>query len=114
MRHLGNFLLRIIPSSHFTLKRILLRFMAIHVGSGAKVNVGFQVFGAGQVRIGKGTWVGPNCRIHTAGNYGVTVEENCDIGPEVVFVCGSHELANWERRAGLGKASPSASGNHIQ
>jgi len=112
-RHFGNFLILLIPSSWFGLKRVVLRFMKIQLGRDVKVNVGVRFYGDGPIRIGDYSWISPNCIFYTAAGWGVEIGENCDIAPEVCFVCGSHEIASSSRRAGKGKSGPIVVGNGV-
>ena len=41
---------------------------------------------------------------YTASDSGIFIGKNCDIAPDVRFVCGSHNIGNRERRAGAGTA----------
>lgn len=103
-RHLGNILISIIPSSLYILKNKILNWMNVDVAHNSKVNIGCKFYGVGPVIIGKNTWVGPNCKFYTAGDKGIYIGDNCDIAPDVSFVCGSHEVSDSTRRAGIGTA----------
>lgn len=37
------------------------------------------------------------------GNGNVEIAQNCDLGPNVKFITGSHEMGTYNRRAGKGK-----------
>jgi maltose O-acetyltransferase len=76
--------------------------MGIKTGKGVKINIGFRVYGPGPVEIGDDTWIGPNCKMYTAGSNGIYLGANCDVAPEVSFVCGSHETGDFWRMAGRG------------
>lgn len=110
-RFIGNKLQSLCPSSFFRYRRMICRFMGIKIHSSSKVNIGFKVYGSGKIEIGSNTWIGPNCHIYTAEDKGVHIGSNCDIAPEVTFICGSHELGNKERRAGKGIAHSIAVGD---
>ena len=104
-RFIGNKLQSLCPSSFFRYRRMICRFMGIKIHSSSKVNIGFKVYGSGKIEIGSNTWIGPNCHIYTAEDKGVFIGNNCDIAPEVTFICGSHEIG-WggDRMAGKGIA----------
>lgn len=76
--------------------------MGIKVPKSSKINIGLKVYGSGTVNIKENTWIGPNCHIYTAENKGVSIGNNCDIAPEVTFICGSHLQNSAIRRAGDG------------
>jgi len=101
-RHIGNILFSIIPSSLFPIKRHILKFMKIQPGKNAKINIGVKFYGPGPVSIGSETWIGPNCKFYTSDNVRIHIGSNCDIAPEVSFVCGSHQSGSHSRRAGEG------------
>lgn len=103
-RHFGSLFLAIIPSSMYKLKIFILRFMDIEVSKSSKVNVGVKFYGGGPIEIGERTWIGPNCKFYTAENKGISIGSDCDIAPDVIFVCGSHEVGDKYRRAGKGVA----------
>lgn len=81
-------------------KRKLLNSLGYHIGEGSKI-VG-PLFCTAQLTVGEGCWIGKNLRVH--GNGVVTIDNNCDIAPEVVFVTGGHEIGEHSRRAGEGVA----------
>lgn len=83
----------------FETKRRLLNSIGYEIGEGTRV-VG-PVFCTGHVKIGKNCWIGRGFTVH--GNGAVTVGDNCDIAPEVVFLTGGHEIGNSSRRAGSGE-----------
>jgi maltose O-acetyltransferase len=78
--------------------------MAIEVSETSKVNIGCRFYGEGNVVIGSGTWIGPNCSFYTGGGKGIYIGNNCDIAPDVSFICGSHIISDQNRRAGEGFA----------
>ena len=54
----------------------------------------------GRLYVGSNCWIGKNFRIN--GNGDVTIGNNVDIGPEVTFQTGGHEIGDKNRRAGAG------------
>lgn len=103
-RFIGNKLQSLFPSSCYRYRRVILKFMEVSLVASSKINIGFKVYGPGKVEIGENTWIGPNCHIYTAQEKGVSIGKNCDIAPEVTFICGSHEIGNKDRMAGKGVA----------
>lgn len=83
----------------FALKRKMLNSVGFQLGEGTKV-VG-PVFCTGKLITGKNCWLGRELKIQ--GNGTVTVGDNCDIGPEVTFLTGGHEIGDAGRRAGIGQ-----------
>lgn len=83
----------------FIQKRWLLNVVGHQVGTGTKI-VG-PLFCTGKLVAGKDCWIGRNFTIH--GNGIVTLGDCCDIGPDVMFLTGSHEIATPQRRAGAGQ-----------
>lgn len=62
------------------------------------------VYGRGNLFIDENTWLSPGVVFYTHKNASITIGKNCDIGPEVKFIVGSHEIENSVRRAGRGTA----------
>ena len=103
-RYIGNVFFDILPSSSYWLKRHIARWMGVQVSSEVKLNIGCKFYGEGPIIIEDDTWVGPNVFFYTASDSGIFIGKNCDIAPDVRFVCGSHNIGNRERRAGAGTA----------
>ena len=99
-RFFFNKCLDLFPSSCFRYRRFILRMMNVKISSTAKVNSGFRIYGPGKINILDNVWIGQNVHIYTAGYNSVTIGQNCEIGPESVFNCQSHETGTSEHRAG--------------
>ncbi|MDB8545640.1 transferase [Turicibacter sanguinis] len=82
----------------FGVKRYLLNWSGVKIGENSKI-VG-PIYISGNLNIGNNVWIGANFCVR--GNGVVTIEDNCDIAPDVSFVTGSHEIGPKERRAGIG------------
>ena len=82
----------------FSVKRKLLRSIGYHIGDNTKI-VG-PIFCTGSLSIGSNCWIGRNFKVH--GNGTVILGDRIDVGPEVTFVTGTHEVGGAERRAGRG------------
>lgn len=76
------------------------------IGDGVSINLGCRILGSGPISIGAGTWVGLDATFNVPEGGGVRIGANCDIGPDVLFQCGSHEIGGPERRAGMRYARP--------
>jgi maltose O-acetyltransferase len=107
IRHLVNLLLWLLPPTRlFALRRRLLRFAGIEMAAGASFCGRGWVYGRGRLVIGRESWISPGCIIHTHPDASVVIEADCDIGPGVEIVTGSHEFGDATRRAGSGTAAP--------
>lgn len=103
-----NVLLAGAKADSFEKKRVLLnRLDGFQIGEGTKV-VG-PIECTGQLKIGKNCWIGKNLRVNENGS--VTIGDNCDLGPEVTFQTGGHEIGNASRRAGKGLVFHQSVGN---
>lgn len=94
---------------YFVIKRRLLNLAGYSIGPGTRV-VG-PVEWLGSVQIGSDCWIGKNCRVN--GNGRVVIGDRCDIGPEVTFQTGGHEIGTSVRRAGKGKVFHQTVGNGV-
>ena len=83
---------------YFEKKRKLLIAAGVEIGEGTKI-VG-PIYPHGKLIIGKNCWIGKNLMVN--GNGTVTIGDNCDIAPEVIFQTGGHEIGKKDRRAGDG------------
>lgn len=101
-RHFALFLINhFFSGNHFWgIKRALLRFSGASVGDNTKV-VG-PIYYTCKMSIGSNCWIGLGLEAH--GNGSVSIGNNCDLGPDVMLLTGSHEIGTAERRAGAGKA----------
>jgi len=105
IRHFVNLiLLRLPPTRLFGLRSALLRFAKIDMAQGARMCGGGWIYGGGRVSIGANSWLSPGCTIYSHTDAAIDIGANCDIGPQVVFVTGSHEQGTAGRRAGTGTA----------
>lgn len=89
----------------FGLRRLLFVAAGVKISSSAKVCGTARVHYSNLI-IGEGTWLGAGCHVIPTRDAVVTIGENCDIGPQVMFVTGSHEFGTSNRRAGNGTSSP--------
>lgn len=86
--------------THFwRIKRILLLCCGAKIGKGTKI-VGPLYFNS-KLTIGKDCWIGRNLEIN--GNGEVIIGDNCDFGPNVTLLTGSHLIGDSSRRAGANK-----------
>ena len=61
-------------------------------------------FGSRRVTLGRGTFINRGCMFNTPAR--VVLGEHVNVGMQVLFVTGSHELAGPLRRAGVATAEP--------
>jgi maltose O-acetyltransferase len=90
----------------FGFRRFLLRLAGLDLRDGVCVCGGGWFFGRGRISFGERTWLSPGVRIYSHGDAPVQIGADCDIGPEVVILTGSHEIGERGRRAGPGTAAP--------
>lgn len=94
-------------TNFFSCKRRLLRSIGYEIGENTKIVAPIEC--TGSLSIGKNCWVGKNLKVN--GNGTVRIGDNCDIGPEVTFQTGGHEIGSPDRRAGDGKVFHQTVGN---
>ena len=105
-RHLMNIVLGFLPPSRlFFFRRTCLRMVGIQVGRGVSFCGRGWIYGRGLLRIHDQTWLSPGAVFYTNSEASIIIGKNCDIGPGVEFITGSHLIGNPERRAGAGIAS---------
>ncbi len=106
MRYILNILIFFIPPTRFfNLKRTLANCVGLRFEEGVAICGQTCFFGKGLLVIGKNTWVGINNSFYCSQFAEIRIGANCDIGPEVSFVAGSHEIGGKGRRAGQGTGS---------
>ena len=112
LRHLVNVFLRLLPPTRFFgLRAALLRMAGVNVASGVSYCGHGWVYGRGELSIGRDTWLSAGVIIHTHLDAAISIGSDCDIGPAVHFIVGSHESGDARRRAGRGLARPITVGN---
>ena len=85
----------------FTIKRVLLnQCEGIQIGQGTKVVAPIYIPIQSIFHIGEECWIGRDMTLDRNGE--VYIGDNCDLGPEVSFITGSHTIGNADRRAGKG------------
>lgn len=89
------------PTAGFALRRRLYRLGGVRIADGARICGGVAITNR-FVTIGSDSWVGHGTRIIGGPHAPISVGANCDLGPEVLLVCGSHAIGGTHRRAGDG------------
>jgi len=69
------------------------------------------IYGRGVLEIGDLTWLSPGVVFYTNNKVSINIGNDCDIGPGVEFITGSHLIGAAGRRAGIGTASKIVIGN---
>lgn len=101
-----NLIVSCLPSTRlFALKRWLWRACGVDVADGVSLNIGARIFGTGDVVVEQGVWIGIGCTLIVPNGASVRIGPRCDIAPDVLFECGSHDIGVKERRAGAGYAA---------
>lgn len=102
-RYLMNFILFILPPTRwFGVKRLFVRLAGVDVASNVNINGMTTVFGSGNLTIRGDTWIGIYNKFYTSSSGDILIGARCDIGPDVIFISGSHELGTANQRAGKG------------
>jgi maltose O-acetyltransferase len=92
----------VIPSTrYFGLKRSLYRWCGATVGSNVRIVSSARFYLNGKLAIGDNTWVGHEALI-IGGAADISIGDNCDIGPRVSLVTGSHRFGGLEDGVWLG------------
>lgn len=96
----------------FGIKRMLLnKCEGVSVGAGTKIVTPLHIPIWSNLKIGNNVWLGRDFTLE--GNGTVIIEDNCDFGPMVTCVTGTHEIGNGTRRAGEGYNSTISIGKGV-
>lgn len=107
LRHLVNIILYYLPPTRlFSLRRLFLKLSGTFINKNAKFSGRSWIYGRGKLTIEKNTWLSPGVVFYTHIDSEIFIGKNCDIGPEVKFIIGSHKIGSQKRRAGIGTAKP--------
>lgn len=107
IRHVINFVLILFPPSRcFQIRSFILRCANVKIARSVSVCGGGWIYGRGALEIGHSTWLSPRVLFYTHIKAPIILGANCDIGPGVTFVTGSHIIGGRKRRAGFGTANP--------
>ncbi|WP_348788966.1 acyltransferase [Leifsonia sp. NPDC080035] len=100
--HLVNLVSAVLPQTRaFGLRRRMYRSVGVRVGADVRINGGV-VIQYPNVSIGAGTWVGRRSEFACSPRAAVIIGAHCDISQDVLFVTGSHEIGDTDKRAGSG------------
>lgn len=99
-------------TSCFGLKASFLRWCGARIGKNVRIGSSARIIGAGNLTIGDDVWVGARVFIATSRPAVVSIGSNCDLGPDVMLITGSHEIdRNGIRVAGKGVSASIEVGN---
>lgn len=90
-----------VGTKHFKIKLKLVRKLGFEIGDNTKIVGPFNCY-AKSLKIGSNCWIGRNFFVD--GNGEVVIGDNCDFGPEILFLTGGHNIGDSNRRAGVGKS----------
>ena len=93
----------------FGAKRTLLRAAGVKIGEDTRIVCPLRIGTVAQLEIGSGCWLGKN--LFVDGNGSVAIGDNVDIGPQVTFATGGHEVGTADRRAGKGTTARQSVGD---
>ena len=110
---LYRWLSALIPeTSCFGLKASLLRWCGAKVGRNVRIGSSARFLGTGALEIGDDVWIGADCFISPIAPAAIAIGSNCDVGPEVMIITGSHEIdPQGDHVAGKGTAASVAIGS---
>lgn len=101
--NIASLTLAILPASRlFVAKARILQFLGYPIAGSSRFTKNIRIFGRGELVVGQASWIGIGCEFHIAEGSSVVIGNDCDIGPGVRFVTGSHEIGTANRRAGVG------------
>lgn len=101
----------VMPSTRlYPLKARLLRICGYRVDPSARI-VSSARFYIPEVAIGRESFLGHQLRVYGGAGDELLLGDSVDIGPHVVFLCGSHRIGSTLRRAGLPKPGRIVVGN---
>lgn len=103
MRYFFNLCVWLLPPTRlFHIKRYLAKLAGLVISDGVSISGQTCFFGKGRVSIGSHTWIGLKNSFYCTQFAEIRIGANCDVGPEVAFIPGSHQIGRYERRAGTG------------
>lgn len=111
-RYIVNIILSFLPPSRlFFVRRLFWKMAGVKIGPGVSFCGRGWIYGRGLLEIGEHTWLSPGVVLYTNTKASIVIGKNCDIGPGVEFITGSHLIGSADRRAGEGTALPISIGD---
>lgn len=101
-----NIVRRALPETRcFGFKAALLRWCGARVGNGVRINSSAMISGNGGLEIGNDVWIGAQVFLMPTAPATVKIGSQCDLGPQVSIITGTHEINTGEGHvAGRGKS----------
>lgn len=100
-----NLLSGFLPQSRaFGLRRSLYRAAGVHLSTNERLNGGVMIQNP-NVHVGEGTWIGRITEFAATSRSSITIGSSCDVSQDVLFITGSHDIGDSERRAGASDRS---------
>ena len=111
-RHIVNLLLLLLPPTRLhAVRRIMWRSAGVAMDSNARLCGGGWIYGPGELRIGRDSWLSPGVVLYTNASAPIAIGAGCDIGPYCTILTGSHDIGPTSRRAGAPTANPVSIGD---
>lgn len=76
----------------FGLKAQLLRLCGARVGENVRISSSCQIYGTGDLEVGDDVWIGAGCFLMATAPAKITIGSQCDFGPQVAIVTGTHAV----------------------
>lgn len=92
------------PTRWYGVRAAMLRGAGFDVDQSARVTSSVRVY-TPELRVGSRSFVGHEVRFYGGPESVVDLAEDVDVGPNVLFLAGSHERGTPQRRAGKGRSS---------
>ena len=106
IRHFINIILYFLPPTRlFEIRRFLLKLAGVTVANTTSLCGHGWIYGRGILQLGEKTWISPGALFYTHKDAKITIGKNCDIGPNVSLIVGSHIISKDSHRAGIGTAN---------
>jgi len=114
IQYLHNLISCIFPPTRlFAFKRSLFRLLGVSLENDVKIGDCIKLFLKGSLNIQRDVWVGRGCEFYIPRGAKMHIGNKVDIGPNVHFMCGSHEISNHSQRAGPGMVADLIIGNGV-
>lgn len=101
-----NIVRRALPETRcFGFKVAMLRWCGARVGNDVRVNSSAMISGNGELEIGNDVWIGAKDLLMSTAPALIKIGSQCDLGPQVSIITGTHEINTGEGHiAGKGKS----------
>lgn len=93
------------PTRAYWAKTRMWRWAGVEIAEDARIVSSVRILTSGRVVVGSGSFLGHEVLL-VGGDASIEIGPNCDIGPRVMIVTGSHEDGGEARAAGRGFSRP--------